>query len=376
MLKSKRTTLFTSILAVSLALSGGACGLKGPSALNPGGGDGGVGPGTDSVGSGFNPSSGAGGSEGDECATSEADATLIPVNMFIAVDKSGSMDDDNKWNDAKSAFTDFFLSDDADSLNVALRFWPDGGGCPAPENCSCNTASYAVPHVELGSLAETTHEVDLVDEFNDNSPGGYTPMSAALAGATSWAQNHQVANEGKEKTVVILLTDGEPTACDTEITNIATIAGDAFNQDEILTFAVGLAGSFQDQMNAIAQAGGTDTGIFINSGDTEAELLAALKAIQESAVACTFAMPESDDPNQVVDPSRVNVTYTPGGGGEAQTLPQVDGPESCAEHGGGWYYDDPDNPAIIELCDETCNEVQLDENAAIRIVLGCMTYTP
>lgn len=361
------------LVLLSLLATGAACsgtlGSDGSFVLQATDDDGGNGSGG-STGSGeFNPATGSGGGF-EECAATEEEATFIPVNMFIAVDKSGSMDNDNKWSNAKSAFNAFFTDPEADGLNVALRFWPDQG-CE-PDSCSTEVCSQ--PQVPLGSLAESTHEQALISTFNSKSPDGLTPMSAALAGATSWALDQQTANEGKEKTVVILLTDGEPTACDENINNIAQHAANAFNQGEILTFAVGLKGSNEGDMNIVAQAGGTQTGFFIGNGNTEQELIAALKAIQESAVACTFAMPESSDPDSPVDPNKVNVKYTPGDGGEDTNLPQVTNADACGAEG-GWYYDDPDDPAIIQLCDSTCNAVQSDEAAKISIVLGCSTIT-
>ncbi len=39
---------------------------------------------------------------------------------------------------------------------------------------------------------------------------------------------------------------------------------------------------------------------------------------------------------------------------------------------GGWYYDDPTNPQMIELCPATCDEVQLG-NLSVEILVGCDT---
>jgi hypothetical protein len=73
----------------------------------------------------------------------------------------------------------------------------------------------------------------------------------------------------------------------------------------------------------------------------------------------------------VIDPTLVNVSYTPGGGA-AETLGQVGGASSCGASG-GWYYDDPAHPATINLCPSTCTMVQSDPGAKMSIVLGCAT---
>lgn len=311
--------------------------------------------------------SGSGGGLGEEgCAEAVAEPTLVPVAMFIAVDKSGSMGGD-KWDDAKAAFISFFTDPSADPLEVALRFWPEG-------NCdedSCSIQACSQPQIALGALSDPAHEAALVALFNATDPGGNTPTSAALAGATQWAIAQQAVSEGAAKRyVVVLVTDGDPNGCQEDITTISNIAGSAYTDHDILSFAVGLQGSNEADMDTIAAAGGTQTGFFIGSGNAQAELLAALQAIQQTAVACTFAMPESTDPNKTIDPDKINVTYTPSGGSET-TVKQVAGEADCGPDG-GWYYDDPVAPSIIQLCESTCNAVQSDAGT-LHIVLGCET---
>ena len=57
-------------------------------------------------------------------------------------------------------------------------------------------------------------------------------------------------------------------------------------------------------------------------------------------------------------------------GDDEIVINKVAGEQACGA-GGGWYYDDPKDPAIITLCDATCTAVQTDEGAKIQIVLGC-----
>lgn len=337
---------------------GGTSQSGGPGASN-GSGQGGEEP--------INPTSGNSAGTGETCAATSEEATLVPVNMFIAVDKSGSMDDDNKWNNAEAAFTAFFQDPEAASLRVALRFWPDQG-C---DDNSCNIDVCAQPQVNIGPLSDPGHVQALITTFNNKSPGGLTPTSAALGGATKWAKAYQTMHEGTEKVVVILVTDGEPTACQEDINTIAAYAADAWNNNGVPTFAVGMVGSNEGQMDIIAAAGGTTEGIFIGNGNAQQDLLAALKAIQKSQVACVFAMPEAE-PGKEVDPKKINVNYTPGSGGDVNTIGQVGSAAECGS-GGGWYYDDPADPAIITLCPSTCDAVQADSAAKIEILLGCDT---
>jgi hypothetical protein len=363
---SRRPALGGALLALWLAASSScAAGATGAAGSADEGSDGSDGPGSGSgQGAGdFGPSGGSGGGSGDfeECAKATEIAKLAPVTLFIAFDKSASMLDVNKWDAAQAAFVAFFGDPAADSLRVALRFWPDGG-C---DETSCNVAACSQPLVDVGPLSDPAHEQALVDAFASTGPFGLTPMSAALAGATKWALDYQTTKEGTETVAVVLVTDGEPTACETTIQAIAKYASDAYAQAEILTFAVGLLGSNESQINAIASAGHTTDGFFIGSGNTETALLAALEAIQKISVACSFAMPEPLDPGTPIDPQEVNVTYN------SQPIKQVSGEGACGN--GGWYYDDPTNPAIIEICPSTCDAIQADDKAQVEIVLGCQT---
>lgn len=367
------TAMVGNVMAGALALATAACAAgtePDPQALDLGspvdpGGAGGAGL---AATGGFDPGV-AGGGGIEACAGVEQEATRVGVRMFIAVDKSGSMASDGKWWAAQGAFTAFFTDPEADALEVALRFWPSGS-C---NELSCSIDGCATPAVALGSLGDPTHEQALVSAFVATSPVGMTPMSAALGGACQWAAEQQADGAGGDKVVVVLLTDGEPTACDTGIGTIAGHAAAAYAEAGVLTFAVGLAGSNEAHMNLIAQAGQTGQGFFIGNGNAEAELLAALEAIRQTVVACTFAMPDSGDPEHPVDPELVNVSYTPGGG-QPETLEQVPDETHCAASG-GWHYDDPAEPTAIVLCERTCQQVQADDAARIEIVLGCSTVT-
>jgi hypothetical protein len=354
-------------LAVGLAAGCSAAGSSGDTTRTSSGGDDdetGSGSGQGGEGSGISGGTGAGDGAGggfEQCAQATLEGELVPVNMLIAFDKSGSMLDGNKWGAAEAAFIAFFQAPEADPLRVGLRFWPDSG-C---DELSCNIEACSQPLVDVGPLSDPVQEQALVDAFASRSPFGLTPMSAALAGATMWAVDYQTMKEGTEKVVVVLVTDGEPTACELTIQAIAKYAADAYAQAGIQTFAVGLQGSNESQMHEIAKAGNTNQGFFIGSGNAEVELLAALKAIQESSVVCSFAMPKPADAETPIDPGKVNVTFN------TQPIKQVSGEAACVA--GGWYYNDPAAPTVIELCDSTCDAIQAEEDAKIEIILGCKT---
>jgi hypothetical protein len=311
------------------------------------------------------------------CAVEKDDATLVPVNMLIMFDRSGSMNDNNKWNDASAALVAFFQDPGTAGLRVALRFFPHDEPQAGCNNSQCSIPACSQPLIPIGPLASgpapgDAQEQALVSAVQGETPGGGggTPIYAALGGSEVWATALAQANAG-EKVAVIFVTDGAPNGCDEDIGNISQLAADALASDDVFTYAVGLEGSNESDMDAIAQAGGTNQGFFIGSGSSAtADLLAALKAIQGSQVACEFVVPKTSASGQPVDPNKVNVNYTPGGG-TTTTLGQVPGASDCGN--GGWYYDNPTDPSTITLCPSTCSTIQADEEAKIEVLLGCAT---
>lgn len=304
------------------------------------------------------------------CATATEAASTLPLNMFVAIDKSGSMADNSKWDKAKAAFLQFFQDPENQSakISVALRFWPDNG-C---DDQSCNVAACANPQVPLGDLADPAQVSQLTELYNSKSPGGNTPMFAALGGAAQWGVANAQQGEGATATVIVFVTDGEPHGCDEDINHIAKNAADAYAQAKVTTFAVGLAGSNEADMQAIATAGSSTKPYLIGNGDAQAELAAALKEIQKTTLACVFAMPEAQGPDPI-DPALVNLSYTPANAPPI-AIGQVTDPSQCDAAGGwGWYYDDPNNPHVIQLCPALCDNVQKYEGGKIDVILGCET---
>ena len=149
--------------------------------------------------------SGQGGDNFNECEGFDEAAELVPVNMFIQFDKSGSMDDNNKWTNATNALGAFFQDPGAAGLRVALRFFPTN-------DCGCNVASCAQMEVDLGPLTADpapadTQEQALMDAIAANGPNGNTPLYAALAGAIQAAETQLMTNPA-ERAVVVIVTDG------------------------------------------------------------------------------------------------------------------------------------------------------------------------
>ena len=342
-----------------------------------------------------NPSaSGGNGSLGNEmaCATGTASAKLSNVRMLVMFDRSTSMNDvadrttgATRWDLASAALNRFFADPTAGGLQVALRFFPHDLPAAGCNDDACDVSACAQPLVPLATLAPEPadpHETALVAASasaippargpgqGNNAGSQGTPISAALGGALSWAAAQRSAAP-EENAVVVLVTDGQPNGCEEDISAIASLAQNAFMTSGILTYAIGLTGSQESDMDAIATAGGTTKGIFISDGTTaKQDLLNALAAIRGSILDCDFEMPKADNGMQV-DPSKVNVKYTPAGGTQ-MTLGRVPDAAGCGT-APGWYYDNELNPTRILLCPASCNTASVQVDATLEVLLGCVT---
>jgi hypothetical protein len=319
-------------------------------------------------------------SEDNACASGTTTAELKPVNMLVMFDRSGSMEDDDKWPNATAALTAFLQDPGADGLHVALRFFPHDEPAEGCTEDGCDAAACSQPLVAIGALTADpapgdAHEQTLVSAIENSAPGGGdgggTPIYAALDGALQWATSHQMMHTD-EKTVVIFVTDGEPNGCDEDFDNISALAATALADTGVTTYAIGLAGSSEAQMDQLAQAGGTTNGIFIdNSANAEQELLTALNAIRGETLSCDFPIPQPTDPTVPIDPAKINVTFTPASG-MAATLPQVADAGACS-NASGWHYDTAQPPTRIMLCPSACDLVQSDPDGELQVLIGCDT---
>jgi Mg-chelatase subunit ChlD len=330
----------------------------------------------------------AGASEpGATCAQSSSVATLEPLTMLVMMDDSGSMNDDDKWNQAAGALKTFFADPATAGLRVGLRLFPSDQPTVGCTDTECDVdpeaaiAACSTPVVDIAALTAAAAPADAQEakllaaippnpQMKGDGSGG-TPTSAALQGAENIAVKYAAAHPS-EKVVVVFVTDGEPVGCDENIGHIAKIASDTLAQHAIETYVIGILGSNQNTLDRIAKAGGTEASIMIGGSDgatTEQDLLKAFGAIQTSNVSCDFAVP-APPKNLQLSFDNVNVTYTPGSGMK-RTLSRVRDAASCGA-AGGWYYDINSAPTQIHLCAGTCTTVQAEPSAALSVLYSCI----
>ncbi|MCC6214693.1 MAG: VWA domain-containing protein [Polyangiaceae bacterium] len=339
------------------------------------------------------------------CATGSAQAELVPLDMYVVVDRSGSMNDpqplppppdgdcnvgqnvNSRWCFAVNALAGFFNAPSSAGMGVALQFYPANctitcGWVNCTSDCCANGAccqgtSVATPAVGYGLLPGNA--AALIAGLNAADPmGGTTPTEAALRGLATWTAANRVAG----RTMIgILITDGLPNGCSTNTATLAGIASGHLAATGIRTFAIGIEGADYGVLEQIALGGGGPshtTGCgpgyatchHYDAGTGSSQpLIDALAAIQGSAIGCTYQMPQTDA--GVVDPDQVSLEYRAGGTGAPQSVPRVADQSQCGTSG-GWYYDNPVAPSTLQLCPSTCGVIQNDGTAKVDILLGCL----
>lgn len=388
----RRGLLLGSVL---VALYGAAC-----SSASEGGGDGGSGNGAGAggggginvggSGGGVNVDGGLGG--GQACAKDTYDGNLKPLDLFLMLDKSGSMEQSNIWSPVVSAISQFVSLPGLNKLGMGLGLFPTKPAVPPPTNqctsnancgfyecvpvfnsCSgtiapndsCIATDYQKPVVPIADLpgVGTAIKSAMSSAQPDGSSTTLTPaLEGAIDYATVWAQAHT-----DRITVVVLATDGEPNNCSNNTVAAATaIAKEGLTQTpSIRTFVIGMGNL--SVLDDIAKEGGTDKAIIVSTGNAGKEFLDALNKIR-GAVGCQMAIPSGAK----ADPKKVNVYFTPEGG--SSTL--IGNVEKAADCLGkqGWYYDvnPPGTPTTIFLCPAACDLVS-NQKGKLDVEVGCET---
>jgi len=319
---------------------------------------------------------GDGGSADDgsaACANVKAEAKLTPVNMVVMYDQSGSMGDTTespffdptkRWIPVGDAMKAFFTDPASAGMRASLSFFADAAN-------SCNVASYSTAEVPLTALPSST----LSATIDAHAPKGDTPTRAAMQGAIAQAQAVLASHPG-EKTVIVLVTDGEPYGCGiNNATQSNAEVGNVVNDVSavaatIPTYVVGVGPSVSN-LDAVATAGGT-AALHVSVGTpatTTAELVTAMGKIRGQLASCDFAIPAPPD-GRTLDLDKVFVVRTPSGKAP-ETMPYD---QSCTSP--GWRYDDPKKPAKVILCDATCNVVKTDPGGKIDVHFACVSRPP
>jgi len=247
----------------------------------------------------------------------------------------------------------------------------------------CDGSDYASALIPKTSLPVASGS-PLVQRISDETfGGGYgTLIEGALRGIADYTVNNQTA--GREM-IGVLITDGDANGCEDRNPMLAGIIAQHLADTGLRTFIIGMEGASEGKLEELAIAGGADPHSdfcgsltppchYWNVGDGSGAVLAnALQAISQQAVPlpCEIDVTGLSAPvGEVLDYGRVNVTLTQGE--TVTTIPQVGTAGACPSDQPAWYYDVPDAPTKINLCENACDTVSAaGDGAELNVVAGC-----
>jgi hypothetical protein len=287
----------------------------------------------------------------------------------------------SKWEETRDALGNAVSLMPA-TTRLGLVFYPDVA--VGADECFDNQADVAA---ELLGADGSDHRDRVERAFSNQDPGGSTPTHDAYR----YALAELAGAQGTGARFLVLITDGTPTyalGCEgsgtpadpADPTPLIPEAAAALGRG-MKTFVIGSPGSedARRSLSQMAQAGGTAKADCSHDGDpafchfdmTEQEDFAtglrdALSSISGLALSCAYDIPPSPG-GRVLDPSRVNVLFTPLDGEQETIARGASG--SCST---GWQYS-ADQRQIL-LCGDTCERVR-ELNGSLSLEFGCQTET-
>jgi hypothetical protein len=283
------------------------------------------------------------------CGDAVIASERINPNVLVVLDRSLSMNQNNKWTDAKAALNSF-----SNNLSSQLRL---GLALFAGEKSMCATPDLVL---KIGNYTATQFQAS----YSKKNPSGATPMRLALETVRTqgWLNDATDPQDASRSKNVLLVTDGQPNCAvghenDYNYMDInATLAQAAdLKAAGTLIYVVGFGnGVDKDTLNELAAKGGTDNPsdpanryYQANSGQ---ELTNAFLAIGNQVASCTLELAAKP-----ADPTRIYVL--------------IGGVPIVRDDPNGFNYDK--NKNVIELVGTACNSIKAQPTPSIKIIFGC-----
>jgi len=287
--------------------------------------------------------------------------SLPSPDMLILLERSAAMaepwGEGLRWAAASNAIAQFIGDLPATGPRVGIQLF--GATDDADELTTCDPSQYVRPAV---GISEPADAADLIAaELHGTGLAGASPTWPALIGSLQYAMEWEPPEN--RFTQVVLVVAGMPAECAGEASldeAVATVQAAQNADPAVVTYVVGLDPEFD--LDPIALAAGS-LPIRIGVDDAPQRVLEALSRITAGlALQWTvthgfnlWSGPPTD--GRAVDlMSGVVTAEIPWG--ERELIPQVDSSEACASSAhGGWYYDDPAQPTLVDLC--PCTRVRV-----------------
>ena len=307
-----------------------------------------------------------------ESLTDVAEVGQRPQDIIVVIDNSGSMSAEAGFVQAQmNSFSVQIEAANVDSHIVLISAYPTdddagvciepplgAGGCPGADSNppeffhvnsgvgSNNALQKIIDHYPDYSqyLRQTavTHVVVVTDDDSDMSAANFIGAMAGLSPhLTEFVFHGIIAPEDPFQACV----------------NMTTCCGLAAEQGSVYR-------------NLIQTTGGVEGNLCEQQFQPIFQAVAQ-QVIGGATLACSYEIPPAPE-GETFDKDEVNVEFDDGQGGTLE-IGRVDDAAGCGAVTDGWYYDNPDDPAVIITCPQTCDKIQGFESASIAILFGCAT---
>jgi von Willebrand factor type A domain len=304
-------------------------------------------------------------SSGDEnnCGLQYFDVQRRPADVLLVLDRSASMQDEpdgvataiSKWDLTVPALREVIQETDA-AVSWGMKLFPEG-----QDNDSCSPATITdTIHVPIAAA----NAAAVIGGIDGTAPeGDGTPTGDAIHAAVRYLS----ALATPDRKFIVLATDGEPSCSPSgegqdDARPYAVAAVKEALAANIPVFVVGVAttnDSATEALNAMALAGGVSradpnplaTRYYL--ANTQADLVAALRAITGEIASCVFPLTE---PPPVPD----NIAVKVGG-----TLLPRD-----ASRSDGWEYTS-DALTEVEVYGNWCDQIKGASAADVQVIYAC-----
>ncbi len=315
-----------------------------------------------------------------ECAavTEQAQNSLSPVDIVIAVDSSGSMTEEAGFVQENLNFFSQQIADSGVNAHIALisaTSEDDNGICVDPPlgsgSCPADTSTPEYLHVptEVGS-SDSLMKIrtsygqwggilrygsfrHIVVVSDDDAMTFTTPENAAQ----TWLNNMAALSPPPGEFTfhaIVSANDGDGELCEQDPPDpcCGLSASEGRVYEKLVEMTGGVLGNLCEQ-------------------DFQPVFDELAAEIADVPIACEWEIPDPPE-GEVFDKGEVNVDYIDGDG-VTHEIGHVDSEEDCEDVEHGWFYDDPVDPSYIRVCPQTCEWIQSDLEATIVIKFGCTT---